>query len=107
MSEEKLITISTRMDKESLKYIDKLSKRFNLDKSTALRNLLKKGIEKDKKDSALELYLKGDLSVEGAAKFAGVYIGEFIELLKDKGIELNLTINDYKEGLKTLKKVWK
>ena len=73
MNEEKLVTISTRMDKEG----------------------------------AIELYLKRELSIEGAAKFADIYIGEFLELLKSKGIELNLSLEYYKEGLKNLKSIWK
>jgi len=107
MNEEKLVTISTRMDKESLLYLDKISKEFKLDRSTALRRILTKGIEEDKKESAIELYLKRELSIEGAAKFADIYIGEFLELLKSKGIELNLSLEDYKEGLKNLKSIWK
>ena len=105
MTEEKLVSMSTRMDKESLQYVEKISKKFKLDKSTALRKLLKIGIAEDKKESAAELYLKGELSIEGAAKFGDMYLGEFLQLLKEKGIELNITKDDYLEGLRNLKKV--
>ncbi|MBI2672307.1 UPF0175 family protein [Candidatus Woesearchaeota archaeon] len=101
-----LTTISTRMDKESLEYIEKLRKMFNIDRSTAIRNILEKGIEEDKKEKALQLYINGKLSLEGAAKFADIYIGEFLELMAENGIELNSTLEEYREGLKNLKKVW-
>gem|GEM_PF-4781116 len=52
------------------------------------------------------MYKKGELSVEGAAKFADLYIGEFLEVLREKGIELNMALKEYEEGLKNLKKVW-
>ena len=86
---------------------NRISKEFKLDRSTALRRLLTKGIEEDKKETAIELYLKREITIEGAAKFADIYIGEFLELLKSKGIELNLTLEDYKAGLKNLKSIWK
>ncbi|HLC72752.1 MAG TPA: UPF0175 family protein [Candidatus Nanoarchaeia archaeon] len=106
-NQEMLVTVSTRMDKESLDYIKKISRKFQIDKSTALRKLLKKGVEEDKKESAIELYRKGELSLEGAVKFADLYIGEFLEVLREEGIELNLTMKDYESGLKNLKKIWK
>jgi len=49
---------------------------------------------------------KGKLSIGAASKFAGVYIGEFFDLLKERGINLKLTVEDYKKGLENLKKVF-
>ncbi len=106
-TEETLVTVSTRMDKGSLHYVEKVSRTFHIDKSTAVRKLLQRGIEEDKKESAVELYRKGELSLGGAAKFADLYVGEFLELLREKGVELNVTTEDYEEGLKNLKKVWR
>ena len=106
-NEEKLVTISTRMDQGSLRYVEKISKNFNIDKSTALRKLLQRGIKEDRKASAIELYHRGEISLEGAAKFADLYIGEFLELLRERGIELNVGLEDYQEGLKNLRKIWK
>ena len=40
-----------------------------------------------------------------AAKFADIYIGEFFELMKAKGIESNLTIEDFNESLKHSKRL--
>lgn len=105
-NEEKLVTISARMDQGSLHYVEEMSKNFHIDKSTALRKLLQKGIKEDRKESAVELYHRGEISLEGAAKFADMYIGEFLELLRKRGIELNVTLDDYKEGLKNLKRIW-
>lgn len=102
----KLDLISTRIDKESLNYIDKITKQIYLDRSTVMRQLLRKGIEEDRKERAIDLYSKGKLSIEKASKFAGVYIGEFFELLKERGVNIKLTIEDYEKGLKNLKKVF-
>lgn len=102
-----LTTISARMDKENLAYIDKLKKTFSIDRSTAIRNILEKGIKEDKGERALQLYINGKLSIEGAAKFADMYIGEFLNLMASRGINLNVTLENYREGLKNLKNIWK
>ena len=102
----KLGLISTRIDKDSLGYVDKVTRQSHLDRSTVMRQLLKKGIEEDKKERAVDLYSKGKLSIGGASKFAGVYIGEFFDLLRERGITLKLTVEDYKKGLENLKKAF-
>ena len=60
----------------------------------------KRSAQEDKKEKALELYIKGKFSLEQAAKFADIYIGEFYELMSAKGIESNLTLEDFNESLK-------
>lgn len=90
-----------------MEYVDKLVKTFNMDRSTAIRNILEKGIGEDKKERALQLYIEGKLSIEGATRFADMYIGEFLELMSNKGVELNVSLEDYRESLINLKKAWK
>jgi len=102
-----LKTISTRMDNESLEYINKLTKTFNLHRSTALRLIFKKGLEIDKQERALEMYIKGKLSLGKAAEFADMHIGDFLELMGEKGVNSNLTLKDFKDSLKNLDKIWK
>jgi predicted HTH domain antitoxin len=53
-----------------------------------------------RKEKALELYIKGKFSIGKVSEFAGTYIGEFYEYMKDKGIESNLTLNDFEDSLK-------
>jgi len=96
----KLVSITARLGVENLEYIKNVSKMFNLDKSTAFREILKKGIQEDKKEKALELYINGKFSIEQAAKFAGLYLGEFLDLMRSKGVESNLTMEDFNESLK-------
>jgi predicted HTH domain antitoxin len=95
----KLVSVTARLTASSVQYIEHLSKIINVDKSTAFRALLQKGIEADRKEKAVELYFKGKLTLEGAAHFADTYIGEFLELLKEKGIENNITPEDFKKSI--------
>lgn len=62
-------------------------------------------MSKNKMEKALELYIKGKFSIEQAAKFADMYIGEFFELMRAKGIESNLTLEDFNESLKNAKRL--
>ncbi len=101
----KLVSVTARLGSESLEYIKKVSKMFNLDKSTAFRTILQKGIQEDKKEKALELYIKGKFSIGQAAKFADMYIGDFYDLMKQRGIESNLTLEDFNESIKHAKKL--
>ena len=101
----KLVSVTARLGSESLEYIKKVSNMFRLDKSTAFRNILQKGIQEDKKEKALELYIKGNFSIGQAAKFADMYIGDFYDLMRQKGIESNLTFEDFDESLKHAKRL--
>ena len=101
----KLVSVTTRLGSESLEYIRKVSKMFNLDKSTAFRNILQRGVQEDKKEKALELYIKGKFSIEQAARFADMYIGDFYDLMRQKGIESNLTLEDFNESIKHAKRL--
>lgn len=66
---------------------------------------MRKVIEEDKKEKALECYINGKFSMEQAAKFANMFIGDFFELMRQKGIESNLTLEDFEESLKYAKKL--
>ena len=101
----KLVSVTARLSSDSIEYIKNISKLFDIDKSTAFRNILQKGVQEDKKEKALELYMKGKLSLEQAAKFADMFIGNFFELMRQKGIESNLTMEDFNESLKHAKRL--
>lgn len=101
----KLVSVTARLGSDSLEYVKKISKMFNLDKSTAFRSILQKGIQEDKKEKALELYMQGKFSLGQAAKFADMYMGDFFDLMRQKGIESNQTLEDFNESIKHAKKL--
>ncbi len=101
----KLISVTARLGIDHVEYIKKISRMFNLDKSTAFRSIIQKGIQEDKKERALEFYIKGKFSVEHAAKFADMYLGDFFDLMRERGIESNLTLEDFNESIKHAKRL--
>ncbi|MBI3033656.1 UPF0175 family protein [Candidatus Woesearchaeota archaeon] len=102
---ENMKVIALRLDKESAEYLNKVSSFLKADKSTVIRNILHVGIEEDRKQRALELYKKNKLSLGAAAKFAQMYIGDFLDLMAERGVENNLTLEMVKKAtsLKDLK----
>ncbi len=102
---ENMKVIALRLDKDSADYLNKVSSFLKADKSTIIRNLLHIGIEEDRKQRALEMYKKNKLSIGEAAKFAQMYIGDFLDLMAQRGVENNLTLEMIKKStsLKDLK----
>ena len=48
----------------------------------------------------------GGLSLSKAAEVAGVSISEMMDLLVEHGIPADLRVEDYREGLRTLREIW-
>lgn len=60
----------------------------------------------DRKAGAVKLYKQGKASLGLGAKLAGVTLSEFIDLLAEYNIGLNLTLEDAKAAMKTAEEVW-
>lgn len=58
-----------------------------------------------KKHKAVELYSMKKVSLGLGAKLAGVTLSEFIDLLKEHNVYLNLEKEDVEQALKTARKV--
>ncbi len=55
---------------------------------------------------ALERYREGKASLSKAAEVAGVSVSEMMNLLAEHGIPADLRVEDYREGLQTLREIW-
>ena len=60
---------------------------------------------KEKKHKAVELYKMKKVSLGLGAKLAGVTLSEFIDLLREHNVYLNLEKEDVEKALKTARKV--
>ncbi|MBC7333258.1 MAG: UPF0175 family protein [Actinobacteria bacterium] len=92
---------TVRVNEEFLKELYDFIKDMNLDKSSYLREILKKGFEEDKRDRLLAKYQAGELSASEVCRKIGITLWEFFDLLKEKNINLNVSIEDWldSEGL--------
>ena len=91
-------TISSRLDLETIKLFGKI---LNENRSEVVRELVESG----KKHKAVELYKMKKVSLGLGTKLAGVSLSEFIDLLKEHNVYLNLEKEDVEEALKTARKV--
>ena len=90
--------VSARLDTESLEEFENV---MNESKSKVVRELVEAG----RKHKAVELYKNKKVSLGLGSRLAGVTLSEFIDLLKDHNVSLNLDIEDVKKSLETARKV--
>lgn len=95
-------TVSVRLDVEDYNFLNSLAESDKEDLSTAVRSLILRG----RVLLALERYREGRASLSKAAEVAGVSISEMMDLLGEHGIPADLRVEDYREGLRTLREIW-
>lgn len=89
-------TVSIRLEKKEIQFIEELSKKRNIDKSTAARELIEYG----KVYLILKLYKEGKISLEKTSKELSLSISETIDLLAEFGIKAPISYEDYLKGYK-------
>lgn len=91
-------TVSSRLDLETINLFGKVLKEK---RSKVVRELVESG----KKHKAVELYRQKKVSMGLGAKLAGVNLSEFIDLLKEQNVYLNLEMEDVDKAIGTARKV--
>ena len=86
--------ISVRLKR--LKELDYFSKLLNENRSEVVRELVEEG----KKLKAIELYKQKKISLGLASKLSGLTLSEFLDLLEEYNVKLNLTLEDAKEAMR-------
>jgi len=94
--------ISFRADKELKKQMEVLAKLENKNKSDEYREIFLMGLEEKKKDIALKKYQTGKISLGKAAELAGLTSWEFLQLLKERNIPMNITKDEILKGVGNL-----
>lgn len=87
--------ISVRL--KGLKELDYFSKLLNENRSEVVRALVEEG----KKLKAIELYKQKKISMGIASKLCGLALSEFLDLLEEYNVKLNLTLEDAKEAMRS------
>lgn len=86
--------ISIRLEK--LKELDYFGRLLNENRSEVVRDLVEEG----KKLKAIELYKQKKVSLGLASKLSGLTLSEFLDLLEEYNVKLNLTLEDAKEAMR-------
>lgn len=85
---------TVRVPDDFLKEINKFVRDKKLDKSAYLREILKKGFEDDRRERLPAEYEAGALSAGEACQKLGISIWEFFDLLKNKNLSLNVSLEE-------------
>lgn len=93
--------VTVRLPRGDVRAVEEISIKRKKDKSTTIRELVELG----KIYFAIMEYKEGKISIGKAAEIAGVSISEMIDLLSKLGIESNMEIEDYLEGLRLAEEI--
>jgi predicted HTH domain antitoxin len=86
--------ITARVPDDIYERIEMIREEEQLDRSTAIKRLLERGIEDWQLETAVRQYQDGAISIGRAADLAGLSIWRFLDVLDDRGIEANYTEAD-------------
>ena len=86
--------VTARIPEELYEAIEQLRDEERLDRSTAVAQLLERGVEEWRIDNAIRRYRDGDVSLGRGAETAGVSLWRFLDILEDRRVEVNYTEAD-------------
>lgn len=84
-----------RIPEDLLNEIDRFVQELKLDRSTYLREVLRKGFSVDKQDRLLQKYARGELSQMEVCQELKWDPWEFLSQLKAKQMHLNVELEDW------------
>jgi predicted HTH domain antitoxin len=87
-------TVSVRIPDEEKAELDEVAELLEQDRSTTMRQALREGVETLRVRHAVERYQSEDVSVNEAARLAGVSIAEWLEIANEHGLTTQLDDND-------------
>ena len=91
LKDKHLIRTNVMLDKELLQFIDEFAKTRDEDRSTAIRQLIKKGVSGEKVELAVKKFQEG-VPFRKAAEMAGLDYWDFQAELDKRGISISSSI---------------
>ena len=90
-----MINLTVRSKRAVVTELDRVAALKNLDRAQLLRIILEKGLEKEKVDLAVSLYIDGE-TLERAANVVNISIWDLMDALRSKGINQHFDLNQEK-----------
>jgi predicted HTH domain antitoxin len=94
--------LNIRIPLETMVEIEEIARQEDLGKTDVAWRLLNEGIKHWKLEHALELYREGRISKARAAEIAGVSIYEMMDLVRERSIPLQYSLEEAMEDIKTM-----
>jgi predicted HTH domain antitoxin len=90
-------SISARIPDEERDELEEVASILEEDRSTTIRKALREGLRELRIRKAVERYQSGDISVNQAARIAGVSLGEWLEIARERNLTSQLTPVDLEQ----------
>jgi predicted HTH domain antitoxin len=87
-------SVSARLPREEKDELDAVAELLDEDRSTTIRKALREGLRELRVQRAVERYQAGDASVADAARIAGVSLGEWLEIARERNLTTKLVRED-------------
>ncbi|WP_255197352.1 UPF0175 family protein [Halorarius litoreus] len=87
-------SISARIPDDDEEAIEAVAELLGEDKSSVIRKALREGLHDLRVQVAIQRYQSGDLSVNQAARVAGVSLAEWFEIARERNLTSQLTPDD-------------
>jgi predicted HTH domain antitoxin len=84
-------SISARIPEDEREALDEVAELLGEDRSATIRKALREGLSDIRIRIAAERYQSGEVSVNQAARIAGVSLGEWLEIARDRNLTSQLT----------------
>jgi predicted HTH domain antitoxin len=97
-------TLTTRAPDTLVKEIEAIAKEEQLDKSSLIRRLLDYAVNERRRTKALNLYRNGKISIGKAANIAKISIWEMLDLIKEKGLHIDYSMDELTEDLEPMRR---
>lgn len=89
-----MASISARLPDDEAEELEEVSELLEIDKSTTIRKALTEGLSELRIQRAIERYQSGDVSVNEAARMAGVSVADWLEIARERNLTTQLSPED-------------
>ncbi len=96
--------ISIRPTEEIERKLERLIRIEKSERSALVRRILNIGLEEELKKHAIELFRDKKVSLAKAAEIADISVREMMDLIKEKGISLHISIEEIREDFEAAMK---
>jgi predicted HTH domain antitoxin len=87
-------SISARIPDDEAEHLEEVADLLGEDRSTTIRKALEEGLHELRVRKAIERYQSGEASLHEAARIAGVSLGEWFEIARERNLTTQLTPAD-------------
>ena len=93
------VTVSVRLPREEALQLQELATQVGLERSTLLKQALRRGSAQVLFDHACAAYRRGEVTLSRAGELAGISLREFLIRLSSADLELNYSVSDLARDL--------